>query len=240
MKRLISNIIIVVCILIVGVCGYKLYSYYKEYNTAKDEYKEIAKEVVKTKNQGKERTIDFNRLLKINQDVVGWVYAKGTGIDYPIVLTNDNEYYLHHTINRTVNSSGAIFLDYHDKADFSSEHTIVYGHHMKNGSMFAKLLKYRDNKFIKKHDAIEIYTPSEKIKLRVISAYARNAKQKIPVTFGDDYTISDYKKDILSRSDIQSRVSSKEIKKAKQIFTFVTCSYEGEDNRTFVHCIRVQ
>ena len=73
--------------------------YYLEYKKADDEYDKIAQEVVKTK--GKERIIDFERLRKINPDTIGWVYAKGTNIDYPVVLGKDNDYYLHTTFEGT-------------------------------------------------------------------------------------------------------------------------------------------
>lgn len=238
MRRILSNIILVICSVVFCLCAYKLYGYFTEYKKAGDEYKEIKTEVVKKDKKGR-RKIDFEKLKKMNPDVIGWIDAKGTGIDYPIVLGEDNDYYLHHTIHGMYNSSGAIFMDYHGTPDFSSEHTIIYGHHMKNGSMFANLLKYRESKFLKKHDVINLYTPHETIKLRVIAAYAKEANEKIPISFGDDYTITDYKKDIQARSDVASRVDETDIQKAKQVFTLVTCSYEGKDTRTFVHCIRV-
>ena len=152
MKKVISNLLLAVCIVVFLFSGWKLVGYYLEYKKADDEYDKIAQEVVKTK--GKERIIDFEKLRKINPDTIGWVYAKGTNIDYPVVLGKDNDYYLHTTFEGTKNSSGAVFMDSHGDKDFRAEHNIIYGHHMRNGSMFADLMEFREQSFIKKQDTI--------------------------------------------------------------------------------------
>mgnify|MGYP000585669203 FL=1 len=84
----------------------KLYGYYKSYKEAKDTYEKIKKDNVKKTNG--DRTIDFDKLRAKNPDIVGWVYAKGTGIDYPIVQGKDNEEYLHMDYNKKKSSSGTI------------------------------------------------------------------------------------------------------------------------------------
>lgn len=235
MKRTLSNILLAVCIAVFLFSGWKLAGYFLEYKKADDEYDKIAQEAVKTK--GKERVIDFAKLLKKNPDTIGWVYAKGTKIDYPIVLGKDNDYYLHTTFEGTKNSSGAVFMDCNGDKEFNAEHNIIYGHHMRNGSMFADLMEFREQSFINKQDTITLYTPKGKKKLKVISSYARKADKKIPITFGDRKDMKDYMEEILSQSDIQSKLPKKTAMKAKKLYTFVTCSYEQDDNRTFVHAI---
>ena len=230
MKRMINNILLIICIFIFCISTWKLYGYYRSYKKAKDTYSKIAKENVKISKN--ERKIDFKKLKSQNQDIAGWIYIRGTTIDYPIVQGKDNEEYLHHDFNKKKSSSGTIFLDNNCKKDFTSDNNIIYGHHMKNGTMFAQLLKFREKSFLKKHNEIMIFTPDRTIHLKVISAYAQKAQNKIPVTFANDKQKKAYIKKIESMSE--QTIKTSRINDS-HIYTFVTCSYEGEDNRTYVH-----
>ena len=230
MKRMINNILLIICIFILCISTWKLYGYYRSYKKAKDTYSKIAKENVKISKN--ERKIDFKKLKSQNQDIAGWIYIRGTTIDYPIVQGKDNEEYLHQDFNKKKSSSGTIFLDNNCKKDFTSDNNIIYGHHMKNGTMFAQLLKFREKSFLKKHNEIMIFTPDRTIHLKVISAYAQKAQNKIPVTFANDKQKKAYIKKIESMSE--QTIKTSRINDS-HIYTFVTCSYEGEDNRTYVH-----
>lgn len=230
MKRMINNILLIICIFIFCISTWKLYGYYRSYKKAKDTYSKIAKENVKISKN--ERKIDFKKLKSQNQDIAGWIYIRGTTIDYPIVQGKDNEEYLHQDFNKKKSSSGTIFLDNNCKKDFTSDNNIIYGHHMKNGTMFAQLLKFREKSFLKKHNEIMIFTPDRTIHLKVISAYAQKAQNKIPVRFANDKQKKAYIKKIESMSE--QTIKTSRINDS-HIYTFVTCSYEGEDNRTYVH-----
>ena len=230
MKRMINNILLIICIFIFCISTWKLYGYYRSYKKAKDTYSKIAKENVKISKN--ERKIDFKKLKSQNQDIAGWIYIRGTTIDYPIVQGKDNEEYLHQDFNKKKSSSGTIFLDNNCKKDFTSDNNIIYGHHMKNGTMFAQLLKFREKSFLKTHNEIMIFTPDRTIHLKVISAYAQKAQNKIPVTFANDEQKKAYIKKIESMSE--QTIKTSRINDS-HIYTFVTCSYEGEDNRTYVH-----
>ena len=230
MKRMINNILLIICIFIFCISTWKLYGYYRSYKKAKDTYSKIAKENVKISKN--ERKIDFKKLKSQNQDIAGWIYIRGTTIDYPIVQGKDNEEYLHQDFNKKKSSSGTIFLDNNCKKDFTSDNNIIYGHHMKNGTMFAQLLKFREKSFLKKHNEIMIFTPDRTIHLKVISAYAQKAQNKIPVTFANDKQKKAYIKKIESMSE--QTIKTSRINDS-HIYTFVASSYEGEDNRTYVH-----
>lgn len=223
MKRMINNILLIICIFIFCISTWKLYGYYRSYKKAKDTYSKIAKENVKISKN--ERKIDFKKLKSQNQDIAGWIYIRGTTIDYPIVQGKDNEEYLHQDFNKKKSSSGTIFLDNNCKKDFTSDNNIIYGHHMKNGTMFAQLLKFREKSFLKKHNEIMIFTPDRTIHLKVISAYAQKAQNKIPVTFANDEQKKAYIKKIESMSE--QTIKTSRINDS-HIYTFVTCSYEGK------------
>ena len=107
---------------------------------------------------------------------------------------------------------------------------------MKNGSMFADLLKFRKQTFADTH-RITLWMPAKKISLKVFAAYARKADTTLPVEFESDTEKSLFLKEIMERSEIQGNMSRKELRKAGQIYTFVTCSYEHDDYRTIVHAI---
>ena len=86
--------------------------------------------------------VDFDALRQIDENVVAWLYSPGTSIHYPVVQAEDNEYYLTHMFGKKKNSAGAIFLDAGCSPDFSDMHTVIYGHHMKNDTMFSSLTGY--------------------------------------------------------------------------------------------------
>jgi len=100
--------------------------------------------------------IDLASLQEINSDATGWIEIPGTALSYPLVHTSDNIYYLTHTFRREENRSGSIFTETSNSADFSDLHTIVYGHNMKDGSMFASLKNYKKDSYFKAHPYIYI------------------------------------------------------------------------------------
>ena len=77
-------------------------------------------------------TVDFERLQEENKDIIAWLYCPDTEINYPVVQSKDNEYYLRRLLDGTWNIAGTLFMDYRNAADCSDLHTIIYGHNMKN------------------------------------------------------------------------------------------------------------
>ena len=92
-------------------------------------------------------TVDFAVLQQINEDIVAWLRIPGV-LDYPVVQGTDNSYYLHHTFRKEYNIAGSIFLDARNMADFSDSKNIIYGHNMRNGSMFHVLRKFPGSGFL--------------------------------------------------------------------------------------------
>lgn len=100
--------------------------------------------------------IDLDSLQEINSEAIGWIEIPDTIISYPMVHSTDNRYYLSHTFRKESNKSGSIFLETSNSADFSDLHTIIYGHNMKNGSMFAGLKDYSSKSYLDAHPYIYI------------------------------------------------------------------------------------
>ncbi len=153
------------------------------------------------------------------------------------MISHDNNEYLSRTFQGTSNRSGAIFMDKNCDKKFASDNSVIYGHHKRDGSMFADLLKFREQSFINEEKDVILYTPERTIPLKVIASYAAKGSTKIPIMFSDEGEKEDYIAEILKKSDVSAGVSEADRKKIGKLYTFITCSYEEEDNRTFVYAV---
>ena len=155
-----------------------IYQIISEYQKAEREYEQLQEYVKVEKNtrdpentkpnvaeddkEGEKQeetvTVDFASLQAINPDIVAWLRIPGV-LEYPVVRGKDNSYYLNHTVQKTYNIAGSIFLDYRNERDFSDSKNIIYGHNMKDGSMFHVLRNYQDIDFFQEHTDMEIYLP---------------------------------------------------------------------------------
>lgn len=116
-------------------------------------------------------SVDFQNLFKVNPDVVAWIYVESVEISYPILKGPDNDYYLHRTWERKDNFAGSIFMDYRNGEDFSDYHTVLYGHNMKDGTMFHKTQYVMTEKYYEKSPYIWILTPEGDYRYRIFSSY---------------------------------------------------------------------
>ena len=108
----------------------------------------------------------------MNPDVIAWIDIPGLSISYPVVQGTDNAYYLHHLFTGEYNSSGSIFADWHNQPDFADPNTIVYGHNMKNGSMFGTLSHYQDQALWEENPYFYLYVPGKVMEYQIFSCYA--------------------------------------------------------------------
>jgi sortase B len=126
------------------------------------------------------RKINFTALKKKNKDIVAWISIPNTPIDYAVLKTGNNSYYLKRNAIKKPSSSGAIFLDSAAKADFSSKDSIVYGHRMKDRTMFGSLISYKNSKHRKSHQYVFVYTPKATKKYRVSECFRTSSKKLTP------------------------------------------------------------
>lgn len=175
--------------------------------------------------------IDFEALSAVNPDVIAWIRVPGTAIDYPIVYTNNNETYLHTDFEGNSSIYGAIFLDFASKPDFSGHHNVLYGHNMKNGSMFAAVNQFKDFEFYQNHQELVIYLPDREIHLEPIAVFPVRAEGWIRSThFTDEEEFQTF----VNRFLELSRHGDRPDEPIERIYTLVTCSYEWEDTRTLL------
>lgn len=178
--------------------------------------------------------VDFAALQAINPDVVGWIYIEDTRINYPIVQGQDNDQYLYHLISGEYNSSGSIFLDAQASSLFLSRNNPIYGHNMKNGSMFADMTDYTDQAFYDEHPVALLLTPEKNYKIRLFSAYVTDAWADAWEIGFEDSAYQAW----LEKLQRQSYFASDVVPTVQdRILTFSTCTYETDDARFVVHGI---
>ena len=181
-----------------------------------------------------EMEVDFKSLKEKNPDTVGWLYVGSCGISYPIVQGEDNDYYMHHTFEETANSSGAIIMDYRDDKYLKDWNTFIYGHNMKNGSMFGSLKKLlKDESLYDSDPYIYVYLPGYIYRYQIFSYYKDKPDSKMYWTADNLQEYRQYIRDALSLSVRDLGVETSE---ENNMITLVTCSGSGEGKmRFFVH-----
>lgn len=220
-------VILIFSIILIFSCIQIVMWYINTRNDSK-QYQKLANEVFISNTisnngiQTEEISIDFEQLFNINKDVVGWIIIEGTNINYPILKSNDNDYYLKRDINRNISKSGSIFLDYRNH-EFSDENTVIYGHNMKNGTMFNQLKKIHNNELGKEIN-IRIYTPENNSVYKVFSTYTIKSED-----FKMNAEVSELQKK--SRTDFGVT-----LEKNEKILTLFTCT-DSMAERIIVHAI---
>lgn len=170
--------------------------------------------------------VDFAGLTSKYPDVVGYIYSAYTGINYPIVQSSSNDYYLKHDLDGNVNNNGSIFVEHLNASDFSDHNTIIYGHNMKSGLMFAHLTNYKNQSYYNAHPYFYIYTPTQNYKLNLYAGFVCEHDDEV-------YTLS------LSQSQLEAMAAKSTFKSnigtpTGNVVTLSTCSYEFDDARYVV------
>lgn len=239
------TIALIAAIVVFCYAAFNLYHIYTEYKKGTDEYNQIEEMAVTERDADSAEVagpnaqlkppieVDFDKLKSVNEDVVGWIYVDALpDISYPIVKGKDNQTYLHQTYEKNYNFAGTIFVDYENSGDFSDCNTLVYGHNMKNGSMFGHLKKFReDDKLYKQDKYFWILTPERNYRYEIISAYTTGVNSDTYTLFkGPGEEFEKYLETIKGYSEIQTDDTDLTIK--DKIVTLSTCT--GNESTRFV------
>ena len=238
------TIALIAAIVVFCYAAFNLYHIYTEYKKGTDEYNQIEEMAVTERDADSAEVagpnaqlkppieVDFDKLKSVNEDV-GWIYVDALpDIRYPIVKGKDNQTYLHQTYEKNYNFAGTIFVDYENSGDFSDCNTLVYGHNMKNGSMFGHLKKFReDDKLYKQDKYFWILTPERNYRYEIISAYTTGVNSDTYTLFkGPGEEFEKYLETIKGYSEIQTDDTDLTIK--DKIVTLSTCT--GNESTRFV------
>lgn len=162
--------IIIISIIILVSIGYVLLKDYSEYESNNKDMEDLIDEVFIEDVETEETAIDWNYLKSINEDIIAWIEIEGTPINYPILKDTDDLYYLKHNYLKKYNSNGAIFTL--DNKPFDEQETLIYGHNMRNGTMFSLLGNYLNKDFLFSHQKIKVYTPTKNYEGIIFSSYS--------------------------------------------------------------------
>ena len=178
--------------------------------------------------------VNFNELLKKNPDTVGWIQVKGTNINYPIVKTTDNSYYLTHAFDGSKNEAGWVFMDYRNDAVNFNQNTIIYAHSRLTGSMFGSLKNILDSSWYsnKENHIIRLSTPTENTMWQVFSVYTiPKESYYITPTFNTDEEYLEFLNTIKNRSEVEF---SGTVNTSDKVLTLSTCK-DNFGNRIVMH-----
>lgn len=234
-----SNLILAVAVVVFCVSGFQLIRIGKGYLDGRSEYEKVRDVALTNPDEQEGFRVDFEELMKINPDTVGWIrfYPEPSQISYPIVQGEDNERYLHETFSANENTLGAIFLNVDNSADYSDKNTIIYGHRMRDGSMFRHLQDYEDESFWKDNPYFYIYTPDGKeITYHIYSYAVVNAVSDTYLTeFGDDESYQEFLDMTMETSEYDTGV---EVDAEDTIVTLSTCTSASDENRIVVRGVK--
>ncbi len=186
-----------------------------------------------------EKTVDFADLQEnANEDIYAWIYIPDTQIDYPVLQhPTDNSYYLNYNLDGTRGYPGCIYTEDYNKKDFSDPNTVMYGHNMKNGTMFAGLHKYGDSEYLEEHPYVYIYTEEGLLVYEIFAAYESGDEHILYAHdgFEDRDVYRKYIEEILDMRTMGSVVKEGvEVTEDSRILTMSTCISGRPNNRFMV------
>ena len=230
-----------------AVTGIRSWQQEKNAGSGYEEIREEVKDI--TREEAPEDTgptveipVDFKALKERNPDVYAWITVPGTQIDYPILQSaDDNSYYLTHTIDGEEKAEGAIFTENYNHTDMEDVNTVIYGHDMKNGTMFQNLLNYQDRAFFDENREVVIYTPDAIRHYDIFAAYLYDDRHLLQsFNFNNRDIYRQYLDSIFSIRDMNACIdTSVKVDTDDKIITLSTCYSSQPDKRYLVQAVLV-
>ena len=241
-KKFFRTFALVLCLCVVAVSGYQLYIGQREYDQGEDMYTEVVQGV-----QGAELQtvmipaeepgatpepivipdIDFEVLSQVNVEGLAWIYSPDSKINYPVVQGKDNKYYLNHLIDDKRNRYGTIFLDYRNSPDFSDRNSVMYGHHMRNGSMFAGIELYKEQSYYDAHPYMYLLTKNACYRIELFAGVVRDNSDNV-LFFENDAAFLAHVAALREKSTFLSPV---QVTVDDRLITLSTCAYDFKNAR---------
>lgn len=238
---IISNIILICAVVIFCVAGFKLFQIGKGYMDGRSEYEEVIDLAIDYSKEEEKFRVDFDKLLEINEDTIGWIRfnPEPSIINYPLVQGKDNDIYLRKTFSANENTLGSIFLDVNCSGDLSDRHSIIYGHRMKDGSMFRKLEEYKEKSFWEENPYFYIYTPDgREITYQIYSTgVVEDTSDTYLLSLEDDTVYQEFINYTFSTAEYETGI---EVTADDQVITLSTCTASSDEHRYVVHGVKIR
>ena len=236
----IGGILIVISIVNIGII-------IKDYNSSNKLYNKLNKDyIIENRENVKDSksywyndiSVDFDELSNINKDIAGWIYFENNDISYPVMYSGDDETYLRKSFDGTNSIAGSIFMEGINNPEFTDVNTIIYGHNMRNLSMFGLLKKYtRDDKYYDSNKYFQIITPNYAYRYLIFAYETVDEDSDIyQISFNNDSDFESYIDTIRTMSEKETDV---DVRSGDKIVTLSTCSTLSSDKRFVVHAVRV-
>ena len=246
MRKKLVVFLLIICSVLTVFSGYMVCSVICEYKDASDAYDDLI-EFVELPEQTKSETeksitepeepvavlpaVDFNGLREKAPEVIAWLFLPDTAINYPVVQADDNNYYLRRLYDGTYNQAGCLFADYRCAADLSGCSTVIYGHNMRNGTMFSTLNEYAAQEYFESHPTMYLITPSEGYIVKIFAVFTASPKEinsgtsPWQVEWSDNSDFAAWLTHAAKRSIIMSNVT---VNSDDRILTLSTCTDSGK------------
>lgn len=191
-----------------------------------------------------ELPIDFAGLQEVNPEIYAWIEVPDTKINYPILQHEgeDQSYYLTRDLNGQSNQAGSIYTEDYNNKDFKDPHTILYGHNMKNGSMFHNVRYFAEKEFFEEHKDLYIYMPGKILRYEIIACYEYNDRHLLgSFDFDDEEAYAAYLEEILNPRSMYALIrEGAEVTVEDKLLTLSTCIANKPNNRRLLQAVLVE
>lgn len=247
MRKIINIILVAIIIVCLSIIGYKYYNYNKDdkLNSEIQDLQPVINEASDSdnnssgENDGQDQSKDGDyvnsaneeQLKSINSDYKMWIQIENTNINYPVVQSSDNDYYLKHNFRKESNISGTVFVESANDID-NDKNIILYGHNMRNGTMFNNITNYKEESFFNEDNKISIIMNNTLYEYEVFSVYVKNVSEvNLAIGFANEDEFINY---AYNEADESLYKKDVDFSAEDNLITLVTCSYEFTDARTIV------
>ena len=239
-RKIIVSIILIIFVSIMIVTGIMIFKWAKENKKTKDIINDIKDTVSVDENvENKDKyNVNFEELKQTNSDTIAWLKVNGTSIEYPVVKTTNNDFYMTHSFDKSYNSAGWVFMDYENRFDGTDNNMVIYAHNRKDGTLFGTLKNILTEEWQNNEEnfIIPFITENEKAEYQVFSVYKVESEDYyITTNFGTDNEFQKYIDTIKSRSikDFNVDVSTED-----HILTLSTCA-DNNKYRVVLHAKKI-
>lgn len=252
MWTVIYILLVIACFLCIALMAVYLMDKKKQAQEAQEKYEEIVEQVVEPEptepvvpeeEEKAELPIDFEALQEINQEIYAWLRIPDTNVDYPILQREDEDqsYYLTHDMYGEAQKAGSIYTESYNSKDFHDPNTIIYGHNMKDGSMFHNLRYFAEQEFFDEHEEMYIYMPGKVLRYQIFASYEFDDRHLLgSYNFEDEEVFADYIEEITNpRSMYMMLREDCELTVDDRIVTLSTCVANKPNNRRLVQAVLV-
>lgn len=191
-----------------------------------------------------ELPIDFEGLWEVNPEIYAWLRVPDTNIDYPVLqhMEDDQSYYLTRDIYGKSNQAGSIYTEYYNSRDFQEPNTVLYGHNMKNGSMFHNVRYFADREYFDEHEELYIYLPDKILKYQIIACYEYDDRHLLgSFDFHDEAVFAEYLEDIMNPRSMYAMIrEGVKLTTEDKLVTLSTCVANKPNNRRLLQAVLVE